>query len=66
MYLCVCRAVRESEVDYAIDQGCRTFKDISYQTGCSKECGQCAQAVKGYIEQRFESSVGGVTLRLVG
>ena len=55
MYLCVCRAVRESEVDYAIDQGCRTFKDISDKTGCSKECGQCTLAVKGYIDQRFES-----------
>ena len=65
MYLCVCRAVRESEVDIAIDQGCRTFKDISDQTGCSKECGQCAQTVKGYIDQRIEAPIMG-SLQLVG
>ena len=65
MYLCVCRAVRESEVDSAIDRGCKTFKDISDQTGCSKECGQCAQTVKCYIEQRFEAPVTG-SLQLAG
>ena len=65
MYLCVCRAVKESEVDKAISQGCRSFKDISDQTGCSKECGQCAQVVKEYIERNLELPSPG-SLRLVG
>jgi len=52
-------------VDSAIDRGCKTFKDISDQTGCSKECGQCAQTVKCYIDQRFEAPVTG-SLQLVG
>ena len=43
MYVCVCNAVRESDVHAAVKDGVRTMRQLSATTGCSNSCGRCAR-----------------------
>jgi bacterioferritin-associated ferredoxin len=42
MYVCICRAVTERQIETAIDQGARTVRDLRNALGIVDECGRCA------------------------
>ena len=51
MYLCVCRAIREREVDAAVRAGARRPVDIFKACGKSPQCGGCAGELRKRIDQ---------------
>ncbi|WP_395714621.1 bacterioferritin-associated ferredoxin [Reyranella sp.] len=42
MYICICRAIREREVDAAVRAGARRPVDVFRAYGKSPQCGSCA------------------------
>jgi len=42
MYICICRAIREREVDAAVRAGARRPADVFRAYGKSPQCGNCA------------------------
>jgi bacterioferritin-associated ferredoxin len=42
MYVCLCNAVTERAIREAAASGVRTLSDLSRRTGCSDNCGSCA------------------------
>jgi bacterioferritin-associated ferredoxin len=46
MYVCVCRAVTESQIEAAVEGGARSLRDLRIQLGVTEECGRCAQCAK--------------------
>lgn len=42
MYICICRAIREREVDAAVRAGARRPADVFRACGTSAQCGSCA------------------------
>jgi bacterioferritin-associated ferredoxin len=50
MYLCVCRAIREREVDAAVRAGARRPVDIFRACGKSPQCGGCAPELRKRID----------------
>jgi len=42
MYVCICRAVTERQIETAIAQGARTVRDLRNELGIVDECGRCA------------------------
>ena len=46
MYLCVCRAIREREVDAAVRAGARRPVDVFRACGKSPQCGGCAPELR--------------------
>ena len=46
MYICVCNAVTERQVNKAIDAGATTIKDLSRQLGVGAQCGACVSCAK--------------------
>ena len=42
MYICICRAIRDREVDAAVRAGARRPSDIFRACGKSPQCGGCA------------------------
>jgi bacterioferritin-associated ferredoxin len=49
MYLCICRAIRERDVDAAVRAGARRPVDVFRACGQSPQCGGCA----GDLRQRI-------------
>jgi bacterioferritin-associated ferredoxin len=42
MYLCICQAIRERDVDAAVRAGARRPSDVFRACGKSPQCGGCA------------------------
>ncbi len=51
MYVCVCKAVTERQVNEAIDQGATTVKALSRQLGVGSQCGACVGCAKECIQK---------------
>jgi bacterioferritin-associated ferredoxin len=51
MYLCICRAIREREVDAAVRAGARRPVDVFRACGKNPQCGGCALDMRRRINQ---------------
>jgi bacterioferritin-associated ferredoxin len=51
MYVCVCLAVTDQEVDAAIDEGASTCEAVTRACGAGGDCGSCHEM----IEQRIDA-----------
>lgn len=51
MYLCICRAIRERDVDAAVKAGARRPADVFRARGQSPQCGSCTCDIRERIDQ---------------
>ena len=51
MYVCVCRAVSDSAIRKAVDDGVHTFRDLSFATGCGTQCGSCVKLARDVMDE---------------
>ena len=51
MYLCICRAIRERDVDAAVRAGARRPADVFRACGTSPQCGTCACDLRQRISE---------------
>ena len=51
MYLCICRAIRDRDVDAAVQAGARKPSDVFRACGKSPQCGTCACDLRERIAQ---------------
>jgi bacterioferritin-associated ferredoxin len=42
MYVCVCKAITDRDIETAARSGARTLKDLRRNLGVASECGKCA------------------------
>jgi bacterioferritin-associated ferredoxin len=42
MYVCICNAITEKTIRQAAAEGVRSMGELTRRTGCSGECGSCA------------------------
>ncbi len=45
MFVCICNAVRESDIHQAVKDGACNLRDLARVTGCTTRCGKCAPTV---------------------
>jgi bacterioferritin-associated ferredoxin len=55
MYLCICRAIRERDVDAAVRAGARRPVDVFRACGKNPQCGSCAPDLRKRIDQTIVS-----------
>jgi bacterioferritin-associated ferredoxin len=51
MYVCICRAIRERDVEAAVRAGARRPVDVFRACGESPQCGGCAHEMRKQIDQ---------------
>ncbi|MGE0573410.1 MAG: bacterioferritin-associated ferredoxin [Reyranella sp.] len=51
MYICICRAIRDREVDAAVRAGARRPVDVFRACGKSPQCGSCAGDMRERIAE---------------
>ncbi|HYC64658.1 MAG TPA: (2Fe-2S)-binding protein [Reyranellaceae bacterium] len=51
MYICICRAIRDRDVDAVVRAGARRPIDIFRACGTSPQCGSCAGDMRDRIGQ---------------
>jgi bacterioferritin-associated ferredoxin len=51
MYVCICRAIRDRDIDAAVRAGARRPADVFKACGQNPQCGGCACDMRKQIEQ---------------
>jgi bacterioferritin-associated ferredoxin len=54
MYVCICRAVCDREVEAAIDGGATTVEAVTKACGAGGDCGACHEEIGNRIEARSD------------
>jgi len=49
MYICVCNAVTDTQINEAIDEGARTLEQLQEKFPINDCCGQCFEPVKDHL-----------------
>ena len=49
MYVCICSAVTDKEIQQAIDTGARTIKELQQKLDICTCCGQCAELLQQMV-----------------
>jgi bacterioferritin-associated ferredoxin len=55
MYICLCHGVTESAIRAAANDGVRTFRELSFMTGCGTQCGSCSAQAQALLAECLES-----------
>ena len=55
MYICICRAIRDSDVDAAVRAGARRPVDVFRACGQNPQCGSCAGEMRKRIQRTVAS-----------
>lgn len=50
MYLCICKALTDKQINQAVGQGARTFGDLSVRFGIGTECGKCVDSIRKFLD----------------
>ncbi len=52
MYVCLCSGVSDTKINKAIDDGCRSLKQIKQATGAMSQCCKCCDTCKDLLKAR--------------
>ena len=55
MYICLCHGVNETTLREAVKDGARTYRELSFQTGCGTQCGSCQSQVQALLVETLRS-----------
>lgn len=63
MYVCICNAVTDRDIQQAADAGASTLKDLRHELNVATCCGRCASCAKRVLKEarkanRLESAPG--------
>jgi bacterioferritin-associated ferredoxin len=50
MFICICKAVTDSAIRRAVNEGARSLRDLSANTGCSTQCGRCVSMAREVLD----------------
>ena len=56
MYICVCKAVTDSQILKAIEEGVCTRKQLIHCFGVGKDCGKCNKEVSDLLNSTLSDS----------
>lgn len=65
MYVCVCHAVTDSELDAQIDAGARTAEQVAERCGAGTGCSMCVEKICARLSERAAAhsrTTGGLSL----
>jgi bacterioferritin-associated ferredoxin len=62
MYVCVCLAVTDQEVNSAIEEGARSREEVTRACSAGGDCGACHGMIEDMIDERLAEAGEGVSL----
>lgn len=57
MYICLCKAVTDQDIEAAVIAGARTMREVQQSLAVSTGCGTCASAAQIVIDQALAKTV---------
>ena len=56
MYICICKAVTDSDIRGAVEEGTTSMRGLRDRLGCSGQCGKCARQVRQLRDQTLSET----------
>jgi len=53
MYVCICHAVTDSQIENAIEGGAVTMQELSSELKVGTQCGQCCACAKKVLNSKL-------------
>lgn len=54
MYVCICKAITDSQIKKAICNGACTLRDLREGLGVCAQCGKCGQSTKSILKESLK------------
>ena len=51
MYVCICKAVTDTQIKRAVDNGASSLRDIRNELGAMTQCGKCSSLTKQILNE---------------
>ncbi|MES2917035.1 MAG: bacterioferritin-associated ferredoxin [Pseudomonadota bacterium] len=51
MYVCLCKAVTDSHIREAVNQGCCSMRELRNELGVATQCGRCAVTAREVLDE---------------
>ncbi|ADE14601.1 BFD domain protein (2Fe-2S)-binding domain protein [Nitrosococcus halophilus Nc 4] len=61
MYVCICRAVTDKQLQEAISEGTNNLRDLRRQLGVVSSCGKCGRCVREILQQCQQAATAEVS-----
>jgi len=55
VYVCVCKAVRERDIDRAVEDGAGHLRDLTRSLGVGTACGRCVRCARQCLDQALDA-----------
>ena len=62
MYVCICNAVSEKQIQKAVEKGANCLQHLESQLGVATQCGSCACEAKDCLNRAMESQMNALDL----
>lgn len=56
MYICICKAVTEKQIQQHLAEGVNSFQELRERTGIATQCGKCSCDARSCLRQQPSSS----------
>lgn len=57
MYVCICRAVTDTQIRESVQTGCcSTMRDLRNQHGVATQCGRCALTARDILNESLQEA----------
>lgn len=60
MYVCICKAVTDKQIEAYCQQGVNTFRQLRECTGIATQCGKCGTDARSFLQK--SSAISSVSL----
>jgi bacterioferritin-associated ferredoxin len=54
MYVCICRAVTDTQIRNCVNEGACTMRDLRNCLGVATQCGRCAITARDVLNEALE------------
>lgn len=58
MFVCVCHAITDQEIDQAVENGAVTLNQLKDELDVGTSCGTCADYIEQRLQERLYHSMG--------
>lgn len=55
MYICICNAVTEKQIEHAVERGACRMRDLRQQLGVTADCTCCAESARRCLATALEN-----------
>lgn len=59
MFVCICKAITDRDVESAIENGARSVEEVGETTGAGTDCGSCQNALEVRVKRACTRMSGG-------